>query len=117
MAVKPNPTLPLPLPPGAVLLAQQFLPKHKLSIQDVCPVLDLTRDGFYKRLRNGKLSLKIRKDEYGKQFILLADLIAYFFPEISDSVTALPSGTPEPPVKKEKIGPGRPRKSEEGGAR
>lgn len=103
MAVQPNPPL-LPLPPGALLLAQQFQPKHKLSIQDVCPVLDLTRDGFYKRLRMGKLSLKIRNDEYGKKFILLSDLIAYLFPEIAESLTAMPSGMPEPLADKRKRG-------------
>ncbi len=96
----------LPLPPGALLLAQQFQPKHKLSIQDVCPVLDLTRDGFYKRLRMGKLGLKIRNDEYGKKFILLSDLIAYLFPEIAESLTAMPSeALLTPPAKR---GKGRP---------
>ena len=98
----------LPLPPGALLLAQQFQPKHRLTIQDVCPVLGLSRDGLYKRLRMGKLNLKIRNDEYGKKFILLSDLISYLFPEISDSLTAMPSGTPELPFAKEKSRPGRP---------
>ncbi len=107
MPIQPNPQS-LPLPPGALLLAQQFQPKHKLSIQDVCPVLDLSRDGFYKRLRNGKLSLKIRKDEYGKKFILLSDLIAYLFPEVFDSLTAFPSGKTETLPTQGKRGRGRP---------
>lgn len=92
MPAQPFPnTTPPTFPPGALLLAQQFQPKYKLTIQDVCPVLGLSRDGFYKRLRMGKLSLKIRNDEYGKKFILLSDLIAYLFPEIADSLTAMPS--------------------------
>ncbi len=91
-------------PPGALLLAQQFHPRHKLSVPDVSPVLGLSRDGFYKRLRMGKLSLRIRQDECGKKFILLSDLIAYLFPEISESMTALPSGMPEPLVEKRKRG-------------
>ncbi len=99
-----NSTFPIPLPPGALLLAQQFLPKHKLSIQAVCPVLDLSRDGFYKRLRNGKLDLKISKDEYGKQFVRLSDLIVYFYPEVSESLTAMPSE----PSREEKRKRGRP---------
>lgn len=92
------------LPPGALLLAQQFQPKHRLSITDVCPVLGLSRDGLYKRIRTGKIALRIRKDELGRQFVLLFDLIAYLFPEVSDSLTALPSGTLEPPANKRKRG-------------
>lgn len=102
------------LPPGALLLAQQFHPKHRLSIPDVCPVLGLSRDGLYKRIRTGTINLKIRRDELGKQWVLLSDLIAYLFPE-----TAMPSEMPseltETPVEKRKRG--RPRKSSEGGAR
>ena len=79
------------LPQGALLLAQQFFPNHRLSVQDVCPVLGLSRDGFYKRLRMGRLNLKIGHDECGKKWILLSDLISYLYPEISESLTALPS--------------------------
>ena len=106
---------------GAQLLIQQFHPKFRLSVNDVCPVLGLSRDGFYKRLRMGKLSLKIRKDEYGKLFVLLSDLISYFYPEIDSNssvtaITAMPSG-----IEKRKAG--RPRGSknktskQEGGAK
>lgn len=95
---------------GAQLIIQQFHPKHRLSVNDVCPVLGLSRDGFYKRLRMGKLSLKIRKDEYGKLFVLLSDLISYFYPEVVEfdssvtAITAMPSG-----IEKRKVG--RPRGS------
>ena len=112
-----NPSLPL----GAILLAQQFHPRHKLSIPDVCPVLGLSRDGLYKRIRTGTIGLRIRKDELGKQWVLLSDLISYLFPE-TESMTAMPSGMPEITVEKRKRG--RPRKAvtsnsdyQEGGAR
>ncbi len=110
------------LPSGAQLLIQQFHPKHRLSVNDVCSVMGLSRDGFYKRLRMGKLSLKIRKDEYGKLFVLLSDLISYFYPEVEfdssvTAITAMPSG-----IEKRKVG--RPRGSknkkaapQEGGAK
>ena len=107
MATQSNPPF-LPLPPGAILLARQFYPKHRLSISDACPVLGLSRDGLYKRIRTGTINLKIRKDEFGRQWILLADLIAYLFPEIADSLTALPSGTSELPATQGKRGRGRP---------
>ncbi len=79
------------LPQGALLLAQQFFPKHRLSVPDVCPVLGLSRDGFYKRLRMGRLNLRIRQDECGKKWILLSDLISYLYPEVAVAMTALPS--------------------------
>lgn len=105
MAVQSNPPF-LPLPPGALLLARQFYPKHRLSISDACPVLGLSRDGLYKRIRTGTINLKIRKDEFGRQWILLADLIAYLFPEIAESAlpSGLPSGISEPPTDKRKRG-------------
>lgn len=117
-----NTSTSLALHQGIQLLVRQFHPKHKLSVNDVCPVLGLSRDGFYKRIRTGKLSLKVRKDELGKLFILLSDLIDYLFPEISisESLTAMPSGIP--PIEKKKVG--RPRGSknkkaapQEGGAK
>ena len=91
-------------PPGAILLAQQFHPRHKLSIPDVSPVLGMSRDGLYKRIRTGKIGLKVRRDELGKQWILLSDLIAYLFPEISDSIsmTAMPSEALFPSQEKRK---------------
>ena len=92
------------LPPGALLLAQQFHPRHKLSIPDVSPVLGMSRDGLYKRIRTGTIGLRIRRDELGKQWILLSDLIIYLFPEISELPSGLPSGMPEITVEKRKRG-------------
>lgn len=99
------------LPQGALLLAQQFFPKHRLSVPDVCPVLGLSRDGFYKRLRTGKLNLRIRQDECGKKWILLSDLISYLYPEQIQAhpVLSSPSGTTSTVLKRK---PGRPRKQE-----
>lgn len=101
------PKINLDLHPGAILLAHQFLPKYKLSVSDVCPVLGMSRDGLYKRIRNKNISLKISKDELGRTFILLTDLIVYLFPE-SPSPTAMPSKISQLPIKKRKRG--RPRK-------
>ena len=103
---QPNPILHFyRSPPGAILLARQFYPKHRLSISDACPVLGLSRDGLYKRIRTGTINLKIRKDEFGRQWILLADLIAYLFPEIA---VTMPSGMTEPLPTQGKRGRGRP---------
>lgn len=104
--------LDLNLPTGAILLAHQFLPKYKLSVSDVCPVLNMSRDGLYKRIRNKNISLKISKDELGRNYISLFDLISYLFPETS---TAMPSGISQLPMEKRKRG--RPRKLTEGGVR
>lgn len=105
-------------PHGAIFLAEQFLPRHRLSVPDVCPVLGLSRDGFYKRLRTGKLNLKIRQDECGKKWILLSDLISYLYPEISEAMTAMPSEALIPSQEKKKRGrPPKPKAPVEGGAK
>ena len=103
------------LPPQARLIAQQFLPKVQLGVQDVCPVLGMSRDGLYKRLKNGTISLKVNKNELGRNCISLFDLIEYLCPgAISASVTAMPSGIQQITENKRKRG--RPRKDETLGA-
>jgi hypothetical protein len=103
---------------GHELLFQQFQPRHKLSIQDVCPVLGIKKDALWKRIREGKCDLRIRKDEYGQNYVTLADLARYLYPDEFESFSA--PDAPPIPEKNYKPGPGRPRKSVgnmEGGAR
>lgn len=98
------------LPPQARIVAQQFLPRIQLGVQDVCPVLGMSRDGLYKRLKNGTISLKVNKNELGRNCISLFDLIEYLCPgAISASVTAMPSESAQVPAPQEKRR-GRPRK-------
>lgn len=95
---------------GPALLRKTFYPRHRLTITDLSKVLGMSRDRIYKRLHADKLDLKIRQDESKRPFIMLEDLIEYLYP-------ANPGLSPSchPPEKRK--GPGRPRKSTEGGVR
>lgn len=94
---------------GPALLRKTFYPRHRLTITDLSKILGMSRDRIYKRMHADKLDLKVRQDEAGRPFVTLEDLIEYLYP--TDS-TLSPSCHPET-----KRGPGRPRKSTEGGIR
>jgi hypothetical protein len=93
---------------GPASIRQFFFPKQRLHITDVAPFIGICRARLYKRVKDGKLNLRIQHDESGLPFITLDDLVEYLYP--SD-----PSLVPTPPpVHKnnfKKAGPGRPRKS------
>ncbi len=93
---------------GPARLRAMFFPKFKLKLSEVAPVLGLTYLQFYKRMKKGTISIHIKKENGGHPFVMVDDLIDYLYP--ADALS--PSWRPEP-----KKGPGRPRKSTEGGAR
>ena len=90
---------------GADALRAYFAPRMIIHMKEAAAVLNLSYSHFFRRLRDGTLNLKVRKNEVGERFVLLEDLILYLFPESASTPTQT------------KRRPGRPRKSLEGGAR
>ncbi len=87
---------------GSAALRAYFAPRQILKLKETATILGLSYSHFYRRVQAGTLSLKIRRNEAGGQFVLLDDLIDYIYPPSEES----PS--PHPPAKKRS---GRPRKS------
>jgi len=100
---------------GPASIRQFFFPKQRLHITDIAPFIGICRARIYKRASAGQLNLRIQYDEAGLPFVLLDDLVEYLYP-------SSPSLAPTtPPVHKKNTfkrpGPGRPRRSTEGGVR
>ena len=93
--------------PGPALLRKTFHPRQRLTITELSQVIGLSRDRIYKRIRAGKLDLRVQRNECGTPFVLLEDVIQYLYPSSSLS----PSCHPDQPENKPRRGPGRPRKS------
>ena len=92
-----------------------FHPLQKVGLLAAGPVLGLSYPQLHRRIQQGKLSLRIRRDEYGQMYVNVDDLAAYLFPDEGQQ------SPPSPPVSSHR-GPGRPRKavtrgSGKGGAR
>lgn len=95
---------------GPAALRKHFFPLVRINITQVSKIIGLSRDRIYKRIRAGRLDLRIQYDEARRPFVTIDDLISYLYP--ADPVS--PSCHPD---QGQKRGPGRPRKSTEGGAR
>jgi len=98
---------------GPAALRKHFFPLIRINITTVARIIGLSRDRIYKRIRAGRLDLRIQYDEARRPFVTIDDLIAYLYP--SD-----PSSPPTQPEPGRKVG--RPRKSiptaaQEGGAK
>lgn len=85
---------------GPELLFKQFLPKHRLTIPEIAPVLGKKKDAIWKRIREGKCDLPIRQDEHGTLYVTLPDLARYLYPDDMSFLPVL-----------ERRGPGRPKGS------
>lgn len=66
---------------GPELLFKQFLPKHRLNVSEISPVLGIGKDALWKRIREGKCDLRLQKDEHGTIFITIQDLARYLYPD------------------------------------
>ncbi len=93
---------------GRARIRAMFHPRQKVGLIAAGPVLGLSYPQLHRRIEQGKLSLRIRKDEFGQMFVTVDDLAAYLYPDPDDqpSQPALPS---PPPVSIKR--PGRPRKA------
>lgn len=87
------------------LLRKHFFPRQRLRITEVAPIVGLSRDRLYKRIKANRLNLKIQYDEAGLPFVTVEDLISYLYP----AHPSQPSPSSDPIRKR-----GRPRKTTDG---
>ena len=96
---------------GPEALGAYFAPRQVLRLKEAALCLNLSYSHFYRRIQAGTLNLKIRKNEVGERYVLLADLIDYLFPPNEGSQSS------DFPMTIAKAKPGRPRKGTEEGGR
>ncbi len=85
--------------PGPARIWAMFDPAHKISLAQAGGPLQLTYNRLYKRIKEGTIGLVVRKDEQGRMFINVADLVDYLYPPDAPSSPAEP---PRPGPKKKK---------------
>ncbi|MHB8544886.1 MAG: hypothetical protein ACYC9S_12930 [Leptospirales bacterium] len=86
---------------GPARIRAMFHPRQRIGLIAAGKVIGLSYSRLFRRLKEGTITLKVRKDEFGQMFILIDDLCDYIFPPAE---AASPSSTT--PRK-----PGRPRLS------
>ena len=93
---------------GPARIRAMFHPRQRVGLIAAGKVLGISYCQLHRRIQQGKLALKVRKDEFGQMFVTVDDLADYIYPP-NDS-----ESLPSPPAKK-KVG--HPRNPIEGGAR
>ena len=93
---------------GPALIRKFFFPRQRLRLSDLPPVLGLSRDRLNRRIKAGNFGLEIKKDEAGRPFVRVEDLVRYLFPEERDEIR---EEIPDPKEKLSMRGRGRPRKA------
>lgn len=90
-----------------------FWPRQRAGLIEAGKLIGTSYAQLHRKIQQGKLGLRIQKDEYDQMFVTIDDLAAYLYPDDQSSQPPLP---PSPSVST-KRGPGRPRKGTEGGGR
>ena len=93
---------------GPARIRAMFHPRQRVGLIAAGKVLGISYCQLHRRIQQGKLALKVRKDEFGQMFVTVDDLCNYLYPP-TDS-----ESFPSQPAKK-KVG--QPRNSTEGGGR
>jgi hypothetical protein len=97
---------------GPARIRAMFHPRQRIGLIDAGKLIGVSYSRLFRRIQEGKLDLKVRKDEYGQMFVTIDDLAAYLFPDDEPSQDCHPS-----PSSVSTKRPGRPRKSTERGGR
>ena len=92
---------------GRARIRAIFHPRQRIGLIAAGKVLGISYPQLHRRIQQGKLSLRVQKDEFGQMFVTVDDLANYLYPA-NDS-----ESLPSQPAKK-KVG--KPRETE-GGAR
>lgn len=95
---------------GRARIRAMIHPRQRIGLIEAGKILGKSYPQIHRRIQQGKLGLRIQKDEYGQMFVTIDDLAAYLYPDDQSSQPPLP---PSPSVSVKR--PGRPRK--EGGVR
>lgn len=96
---------------GPARIRAMFHPRQRVGLIAAGKVLGISYPQLYRRIQQGKLALKVRRDEFNQMFVTIDDLVGYLFPDES-SQSPLPS-SPSVSTKR----PGRPRNVTGRGAR
>jgi len=95
---------------GRARIRAMFHPRQRLGLIAAGKLLGKSYPQLHRRLQQGRLALRVQKDEFGQMFVTVDDLAAYLYPDEQSSLPHLPSSPSGSPKR-----PGRPRK--EGGAK
>ncbi len=96
---------------GRARIRAMFHPRQRVGLIEAGKVLGKSYPQLHRRIQQGKLALRVQRDEFGQMFVAIDDLAAYLYPDEQSSQPSLP---PAPSVSAKRLG--RPRKTE-GGAR
>ena len=95
---------------GPARIRAMFHPRQRVGLIAAGKVLGISYCQLHRRIQQGKLALRVQKDEYGQMFVTIDDLASYLFPDEQSSQSPLPSSLSVSTKRH-----GRPRK--EGGGR
>ena len=90
---------------GRARIRAMFHPKQRAGLIEAGKVLGKSYCQLHRRIQQGKLALRVQKDELGQMFVTVDDLAAYLYPDEQSSQPRL-SSSPSVSTKR----PGRPRK-------
>ncbi|WP_438356314.1 hypothetical protein [Leptospirillum ferriphilum] len=91
---------------GRARIRAMVHPRQRVGLIEAGKILGKSYPQLHRRIQQGKLSLRIRKDEFGQMFVTVDDLAAYLYPDEQSSQSHLPSSPSVSPKR-----PGRPRKT------
>lgn len=94
---------------GRARIRAMVHPRQRVGLIEAGKLIGRSYCQLHRRIQQGKLTLRIQKDEFGQMFVTIDDLAAYLFPDEQSSQPPLPPSLPT----KKKVG--KPRK--EGGVR
>ena len=65
---------------GPSRIRAMFSPAHRVSLHQAGKPIGLSYSRLYRRVKEGTISLKVQKDELGRMFISIEDLVSYLYP-------------------------------------
>ena len=89
---------------GRARIRAMVHPRQRVGLIEAGKILGKSYPQLHRRIQQGKLNLRIQKDEFGQMFVTVDDLASYLYPDECSQ----PSETPNTTTKRQ---PGRPRKS------
>ena len=92
---------------GSARIRALFHPRQRVGLIEAGKLIGLSYHQLHRRIQQGKLNLRIRRDEFAQMFVTIDDLAAYLYPDRDDD-HACPVSSPPPPPKRKS---GRPRKT------
>lgn len=75
---------------GRARIRAMVHPRQRVGLIEAGKILGKSYPQLHRRIQQGKLSLRIRKDEFGQMFVTVDDLAAYLYPDPDDQSTQTP---------------------------